>query len=160
MGIAMRTYVICEQCGITFRGKSARRFCSQRCKSNSQNQGKWSNPEYIRAYMRRYNQEHRLILNAKKAAYKRNNREMFNKMQRARRAAGRSLGKKRSEYRKFIEAIGRCLSCGITDRLEIDHVVPLVAGGKDIPENWQVLCRKCNAQKAISIIDYRIPLPS
>ena len=32
--------------------------------------------------------------------------------------------------------------------LEIDHIMPTSRGGRDIPENWQLLCRACNARKS------------
>ena len=37
--------------------------------------------------------------------------------------------------------------------LTIDHIIPLNKGGKTIPENLQVLCRKCNASKSDKVMD-------
>lgn len=42
---------------------------------------------------------------------------------------------------------GTCRRCGVTNRLEIDHIVPVVHGGGDGDENLQVLCRPCNKRK-------------
>ena len=39
------------------------------------------------------------------------------------------------------------------DKLTIDHIIPLNKGGKTIPENLQVLCRKCNASKSDKVMD-------
>lgn len=53
-------------------------------------------------------------------------------------------------------AYGRkCLRCGSTDRLSVDHVHPVACGGTDAPENLQVLCKSCNSSKNVKTIDYR-----
>ena len=36
---------------------------------------------------------------------------------------------------------------------QVDHIIPLNKGGKTVPENLQVLCRKCNASKSDKIMD-------
>lgn len=44
----------------------------------------------------------------------------------------------------------KCRDCGATKdeiRLEIDHIVPWIKGGKTILENLQTLCHKCNRSK-------------
>lgn len=41
----------------------------------------------------------------------------------------------------------RCLHCGRTDDLTLDHIVPWSAGGSDEPDNLQTLCRSCNSRK-------------
>lgn len=39
----------------------------------------------------------------------------------------------------------------MTDRsqipFQVDHITPMNLGGKSIPENLQILCRKCNGGK-------------
>ena len=40
-----------------------------------------------------------------------------------------------------------CAWCETTDGLELDHIIPIVAGGINIKENSQTLCRKCNLWK-------------
>ena len=49
----------------------------------------------------------------------------------------------------------KCLACGTYEDLTIDHVVPVLLGGKTEISNSQVLCRSCNASKGTKIIDYR-----
>lgn len=49
----------------------------------------------------------------------------------------------------FLRDGRKCSHCGSTYALQIDHRVPLAAGGTDAPENLRVLCRKCNQRAAI-----------
>lgn len=49
----------------------------------------------------------------------------------------------------------QCVACGMSSRLERDHVRPLAKGGSDGIENIQPLCRRCNATKGAREIDYR-----
>lgn len=48
-----------------------------------------------------------------------------------------------------------CLACGSSERVEIDHVVPLSQKGPNHKDNMQPLCRTCNARKGAQTIDYR-----
>lgn len=40
-----------------------------------------------------------------------------------------------------------CSYCGATERIEIDHVIPLSRGGTHAEENLTSACRSCNASK-------------
>ena len=50
-----------------------------------------------------------------------------------------------------------CAACKMTSHnripFQVDHIIPLNKGGKTVPENLQVLCRKCNASKSDKIMD-------
>ena len=50
-----------------------------------------------------------------------------------------------------------CAACKMTSHnripFQIDHIIPLNKGGKTIPENLQVLCRKCNASKSDKVMN-------
>ena len=51
----------------------------------------------------------------------------------------------------YVAQAGRCRRCGEEfeiDRMEADHIVPWSKGGKTVEENCQMLCRKCNREKA------------
>lgn len=62
----------------------------------------------------------------------------------------------RDEEKWIMEFYGyRCLRCGRTDTLAIDHVISLSRGGDDTIENAQILCKKCNSKKGTKTIDYR-----
>lgn len=42
---------------------------------------------------------------------------------------------------------GRCVYCGSTNDLTLDHVRPKVSGGRDEANNLVPACLKCNQQK-------------
>lgn len=48
---------------------------------------------------------------------------------------------------KILERDGKCLECGATDNLTLDHIVPRSLGGSHEEENLQTLCRRCNSSK-------------
>lgn len=49
----------------------------------------------------------------------------------------------------------RCLNCGSTECLTIDHITPLSKGGGNDINNLQTLCSKCNSKKSDTTADYR-----
>jgi hypothetical protein len=54
----------------------------------------------------------------------------------------------------------KCLKCGTTKWLVIDHVLPRSKGGSSNPINLQTLCFTCNAKKGDEYHDYReFPTP-
>jgi 5-methylcytosine-specific restriction endonuclease McrA len=61
------------------------------------------------------------------------------------------------EWRDLCERYGnKCLGCGRTGvKLHLDHVVPLVLGGRNVIDNVQPLCKSCNSKKGAKHIDYR-----
>lgn len=46
---------------------------------------------------------------------------------------------------------GRCVYCGSTENLQIDHIIPFSKGGADTLENFQILCQRCNVEKSNKI---------
>jgi 5-methylcytosine-specific restriction endonuclease McrA len=52
-------------------------------------------------------------------------------------------------------ADGKCLCCGRKIKLTMDHIVPVIAGGKTDINNIQPLCISCNSSKGDKHIDYR-----
>lgn len=45
----------------------------------------------------------------------------------------------------------RCVKCGATESLAIDHIYPWSLGGEDSLDNLQVLCRPCNSKKGAKV---------
>ncbi len=41
----------------------------------------------------------------------------------------------------------KCLACGSTENLTIDHIIPISKGGRYTVENYQTLCTECNGFK-------------
>jgi uncharacterized protein YdaU (DUF1376 family) len=74
--------------------------------------------------------------------------------------AAREKGTHTAEQWEVMRAFhcGKCVRCG-SESLEIvrDHIVPLYQGGSDGIDNFQPLCRSCNAAKGPEAVDYRWP---
>ncbi len=48
----------------------------------------------------------------------------------------------------------KCLCCGSTENLTLDHIIPLSKGGTDNRYNLQTLCKKCNWKKSNKVIAF------
>jgi 5-methylcytosine-specific restriction endonuclease McrA len=60
------------------------------------------------------------------------------------------------EWLALVEFYGhRCLRCGSTEPLTVDHVIPLSLGGSNAIDNIQPLCEGCNFLKDQGTTDYR-----
>ena len=46
---------------------------------------------------------------------------------------------------------GQCVRCGSRERLEFDHIIPVVAGGSNTERNVQLLCEPCNRSKSARV---------
>lgn len=94
----------------------------------------------------------------KQRLWGRNNKDKLITKTKNRRAREQSCGGHISpkEWRELLlEANYKCQKCGATEDLTLDHIVPIFLGGSGNKHNGQVLCRSCNSQKGIKIIDYR-----
>ena len=54
----------------------------------------------------------------------------------------------RRKKRKVLARDGRCVRCGTTERLTVDHRLPACRGGTNAMANLQTLCFRCNQRKA------------
>lgn len=52
------------------------------------------------------------------------------------------------EYVHELEHTNECIYCGSKENLSIDHLIPRVRGGPDIPDNAVQACRHCNSSKS------------
>lgn len=46
---------------------------------------------------------------------------------------------------------GQCVKCSSRERLEFDHIIPVVQGGSSTERNVQLLCEACNRSKGATI---------
>jgi 5-methylcytosine-specific restriction endonuclease McrA len=46
---------------------------------------------------------------------------------------------------------GQCVKCGSRERLEFDHIIPIIAGGSNTERNIQLLCESCNRSKGATV---------
>jgi hypothetical protein len=46
---------------------------------------------------------------------------------------------------------GRCCKCSSQEKLEFDHIIPIIKGGSNTSRNIQLLCQKCNRKKGEEI---------
>lgn len=46
---------------------------------------------------------------------------------------------------------GKCVKCQSREKLEFDHIIPVVKGGSSTERNVQLLCEPCNREKGSQI---------
>jgi 5-methylcytosine-specific restriction endonuclease McrA len=46
---------------------------------------------------------------------------------------------------------GQCVKCGSRERLEFDHIIPLIVSGSNTERNIQLLCESCNRSKRATV---------
>lgn len=50
--------------------------------------------------------------------------------------------------RRQVLSAGKCLYCGTTQQLTVDHIIAVTKGGSDDISNLQCLCFLCNVKKS------------
>ena len=68
-----------------------------------------------------------------------------------RKVASRHTSKKEVREVVFEKHGEVCVKCGGTDNIQIDHIVPVAKGGENSIDNYQPLCKSCNASKGASV---------
>ncbi len=46
---------------------------------------------------------------------------------------------------------GKCVNCGSNEKIEYDHIIPVIKGGSNTERNIQLLCESCNRTKSSNI---------
>jgi 5-methylcytosine-specific restriction endonuclease McrA len=63
---------------------------------------------------------------------------------------------KQEKKRKLVKRFGsRCMACGKTGWVTLDHIIPTSLGGDNSLRNLQLLCISCNEEKDDKVIDYK-----
>ena len=55
--------------------------------------------------------------------------------------------RRRNRLKRNVLSVGKCVQCGSTENLTMDHILPKSKGGKDELKNLQCLCFPCNIKK-------------
>ena len=160
--------ILCKICNTEFDQRHFNEtLCSAECKKEAKririkkykesDKGKLSNERWIKSERRKNNElRYRQKPEAKKRAVERQMRYLKEKPELQaykkrvdsiyiRRTQGR-LKKWWNEQLKKQD--GHCLLCESTEKLGVDHIIPISKGGSDDTENLQILCHKCNAIKS------------
>jgi 5-methylcytosine-specific restriction endonuclease McrA len=151
----------CKQCHIRYGVENNRIKIDQYRKRWK----KWQNEnrDAYRATARRWFANNSEIVRFRIRRWKDQNPEAVVLIRERRRA--RELGAPgdftRAQWKAVCElANQKCLACGESKPLTVDHVIPLSRGGSHFIENIQPLCQPCNTRKSDQIIDYRAePVP-
>lgn len=154
----------CNKCGgIEFSKYNRCKTCAKEYASLYRK----SNTEKVKAYRAEYiikNKDRILSRQAEyQKEYRKNNKEKIKysrirtkesivRYMNNRRALLAKVGGKLSkglEDRLYVLQKGRCACCGVelNGKYNLDHIVPLVLGGKNIDSNIQLLLPKCNREK-------------
>ena len=67
----------------------------------------------------------------------------------------RTGGHSKHRYAIYSRDGHKCLKCGSSNNLTLDHIRPVSKGGSNKFHNLQTLCEKCNNEKGANEIDYR-----
>lgn len=154
-------YPSCRDCRRLYYGehREARLAYNRRWYAENSTVGKALTREWMRRNAERHSQ--------RRLAWKHRNRDHIREYRRSRgssdvhRRRAKILGNggsyTQAEWKALCEAFGnRCLACGATSALTVDHVIPVDAGGSNYIDNLQPLCGICNSAKGTKTIDYRL----
>jgi 5-methylcytosine-specific restriction endonuclease McrA len=138
-----------------------RRYAEKNREALRRKADKWDkeHPDRHKARSTRYSQSHREDRKASAHRLYVANKELsrINKRNRRARIRNTSGTIKKKEWEVVLLLFGnKCLKCGSTDNLTMDHVIPLSLGGSHTVDNVQPLCFDCNRKKSATIADYRV----
>ena len=107
-----------------------------------------TNPDKIKQLTTDYRKNNLEKVKKVKSDWRKNNPEAVQKHRMTRRARKAQNGVYKvfnKELDKLMQA--SCVSCGSTDQITIDHIIPVSKGGQHSIGNLQSLCKSCNSSK-------------
>lgn len=144
-------------------------------KNNAEKMQAWrlKNPEKVKEADRRYRQNNPEAAYASQLKWRLNNADHLKELYRdyakknwedryanKHRHQARSRGREvdlvlRKEIRRLYHSA--CIYCGATERITLDHLIPLSRGGDHTIGNLAPACRSCNARKGTKLpIEYKV----
>lgn len=119
----------------------------------------FDNLEKYSEWQRQWNAKHPEKIKEYNAKYPKMYPEKYTakaELRHARKMSAPGDGVTEEQWHYVLELYGRqCLKCRETERITMDHVVPLSRGGAHDVSNIQPLCMSCNCRKHTTTADYR-----
>ena len=107
-----------------------------------------NNPKYHQAVKNAWREANLDKVKAIQRTHRLNNLEKFAEKQHIRRAKMRLNGVYQVSAKELIKLYSSpCIACGTTERVTIDHIIPIARGGRHSIGNLQPLCLTCNSSK-------------
>lgn len=143
----------CEMCGKIFERwpsshkwhkahGSAVRFCSQACHGAARTARLIRLPQHASEANRRKSDKNRAAWGLPP-----HDPKVMNLAPAVRARIARGIGFNASQIRNWLST--SCAKCGGSDRLQLDHIICMAAGGKSERENAQTLCMPCHRWKKV-----------
>jgi len=112
-----------------------------------------AHPDKVREWKRREYANHGDAIRERSRKWKQHNPEKVAEQIHRRRALKAGTAVEPVDVAAIFDRDGhQCVYCGSTERLTLDHVVPLIRGGPHIEENLVVACRSCNCSKGTKLL--------
>jgi 5-methylcytosine-specific restriction endonuclease McrA len=123
---------------------------------NRENHGRWrrANPDRLAEIQRRTRARNAVKNRRKMQEYRLNNKEIFRRLNIARRARKRSaLGfYSVAEWKALVtKHKGCCVDCGKKGNLTVGHLIPLSKGGSNWIGNIKPQCGECNSRQSTKV---------
>lgn len=111
--------------------------------------------ERLRDSMRRWREANPELELERKRRYRAANIDVVRKREREKTYARRAMTSSSPELADYMAelVLKPCVYCGATERISIDHVIPLSRGGKHEAANLAPACLSCNCSKGARLPD-------
>lgn len=109
-----------------------------------------NNRDKIISYQKVYNKKNKEKIRKRERAYSKNKKEIITacvQRRRARKAAAPGSHTAQQLIERFDFLGNKCVYCGSSENITIDHDIPLSRGGSNYIENILPACRSCNSKK-------------